>query len=32
MLMQGGLERMETNLMYFKLEVTWAHGNQPNTF
>ena len=26
-LMQRGLERTETNLMHFKWEVTWTHGN-----
>ena len=32
MLIQGKLERTETNLMHFKWEVTWTHGNQPYTF
>jgi len=32
MLIQGRLERTETNRMHFKWEVTWSHGNQPNTF
>jgi len=33
MLIQGRLERTETNLMHIKREqVTWTHGNQPNTF
>jgi len=32
MLMHGRLERTETNPMHFKWEVTWTHGNQPNTF
>ena len=32
MLIQGRLERMETNLMHFKWEVTWSLGNQSNTF
>jgi len=31
-LKQGRLERTETNLMHFKWEVTWTHGNQLNTF
>jgi len=30
-LMQGRLERTETNLIHFKWEVTWTPGNQPNT-
>jgi len=29
---QGRLERTETNLMHIKWEVTWTHGKQPNTF
>ena len=32
MLIQGRLERTETNLMQFKWEVTWTYGNQPNAF
>jgi len=32
MLIQGKLERRETNLMHFKWEVTRTNGNQPNTF
>jgi len=27
----GRLERTETNLMHFKSEVTWTHGNQPTS-
>ena len=32
MLIQGSLERTETNLMHFKWEVNGTHRNQPNTF
>ena len=32
MLIQGRLERTETNLMHIKLEVTWTQENQPKTF
>jgi len=32
MLIQGKLERKETNLMRFKWEVTLTHGNQHITF
>jgi len=32
MLIQGKLERTETNRMHFKWEATWTHGNQPSTF
>ena len=32
MLIQGRHERVENSLMNFKWEVTWTHGNQPNTF
>jgi len=32
MLIQGRLERTETNQMYFKWELPWTHGNQPDTF
>jgi len=32
MLIKARLERMETNLMPFKREVTWTHGNQLNNF
>jgi len=31
LLIQGRLERTETDLMHFKWKVTWTHGNQPNT-
>jgi len=32
MLIQGRLDRTETNLMHCKWEVIWTHGHQPNTF
>ena len=32
MLIWGRLELTETNLTHFNWEVTWTHGNQPNTF
>jgi len=31
MLIKGRLERVETNLMHFKSEVTLTQGNQTNT-
>jgi len=32
MLVQGRLERTETNLIHLKWEVTWTHGSQSNAF
>jgi len=32
MLIEGRLERTETNLVHFKLEMTLTHGTQPNIF
>jgi len=32
MLIQGRLQRTETNVMHFKWEMIQTHGNQPNTF